>query len=79
MAGEFRPGFKIDLHHKDMGIVADAARDAGAALPVAAWSPSWSPRSAQGYGASTTPRCYAGSRLSREAGGLRGWPRRRCP
>jgi 2-hydroxy-3-oxopropionate reductase len=30
----FAPGFRIDLHHKDMGIVTDAARDVGAALPV---------------------------------------------
>ncbi|WP_433893486.1 2-hydroxy-3-oxopropionate reductase [Streptomyces sp. CA-111067] len=31
---EFGPGFRIDLHHKDMGIVTDAARAVGAALPV---------------------------------------------
>ncbi|MCX4638759.1 2-hydroxy-3-oxopropionate reductase [Streptomyces platensis] len=31
---DFRPGFRIDLHHKDMGIVTDAARTVGAALPV---------------------------------------------
>ncbi|MFF3560688.1 2-hydroxy-3-oxopropionate reductase [Streptomyces sp. NPDC002574] len=31
---EFAPGFRIDLHHKDMGIVTDAARSVGAALPV---------------------------------------------
>lgn len=31
---DFRPGFRVDLHHKDMGIVTDAARDVGAALPV---------------------------------------------
>ncbi|MYX07326.1 2-hydroxy-3-oxopropionate reductase [Streptomyces sp. SID8375] len=30
----FKPGFRIDLHHKDMGIVTDAARAVGAALPV---------------------------------------------
>ena len=30
----FRPGFRIDLHHKDMGIVTDAARAVGAPLPV---------------------------------------------
>ncbi|MEV0580632.1 2-hydroxy-3-oxopropionate reductase [Streptomyces sp. RTGN2] len=30
----FAPGFRIDLHHKDMGIVTDAARNVGAALPV---------------------------------------------
>ena len=32
----FAPGFRIDLHHKDMGIVTDAARSVGAALPVGA-------------------------------------------
>ncbi|MEU8506593.1 2-hydroxy-3-oxopropionate reductase [Streptomyces brevispora] len=32
----FAPGFRIDLHHKDMGIVTDAARNVGAALPVGA-------------------------------------------
>ncbi|WP_461030741.1 2-hydroxy-3-oxopropionate reductase, partial [Streptomyces sparsus] len=33
---DFKPGFRVDLHHKDMGIVTDAARDVGAALPVGA-------------------------------------------
>ena len=32
----FEPGFRIDLHHKDMGIVTSAAREAGVALPVGA-------------------------------------------
>jgi 2-hydroxy-3-oxopropionate reductase len=31
---EFTPGFRIDLHHKDMGIVLAAARDAEVSLPV---------------------------------------------
>jgi 2-hydroxy-3-oxopropionate reductase len=31
---EFQPGFRIDLHDKDMGIVVDAGRKAGVALPV---------------------------------------------
>ncbi|MGP8297948.1 2-hydroxy-3-oxopropionate reductase [Streptomyces inhibens] len=31
---DFTPGFRIDLHHKDMGIVTDAARTVGAALPL---------------------------------------------
>jgi 2-hydroxy-3-oxopropionate reductase len=35
IAREFAPGFRIDLHHKDMGIVLEAARQAGAALPLA--------------------------------------------
>jgi len=34
IAREFRPGFRIDLHHKDMGIVLDTMRQAGVALPV---------------------------------------------
>jgi 2-hydroxy-3-oxopropionate reductase len=32
----FQPGARIDLHHKDMGIVTSAARDAGVVLPVGA-------------------------------------------
>ena len=31
---EFTPGFRVDLHHKDMGIAIDAARQADVALPV---------------------------------------------
>jgi len=34
LARQFKPGFRIDLHHKDMGIVQNAARSAGVALPV---------------------------------------------
>lgn len=33
---EFAPGFRIDLHHKDMGIVTSAAREAGVVIPVGA-------------------------------------------
>lgn len=36
LAGQFRPGFRIDLHHKDMGIVTAAARERGVALPLGA-------------------------------------------
>jgi 2-hydroxy-3-oxopropionate reductase len=32
----FGPGFRIDLHHKDMGIVTSAAREAGVVLPLGA-------------------------------------------
>lgn len=32
----FAPGFRIDLHHKDMGIVTTAAREVGVVLPVGA-------------------------------------------
>ncbi|MGP4096960.1 NAD(P)-dependent oxidoreductase [Nonomuraea sp. KM90] len=31
---EFAPGFRIDLHHKDMGIAVSAAREAGVSLPL---------------------------------------------
>jgi len=34
LAREFKPGFRIDLHHKDMGIALATARTAGVALPV---------------------------------------------
>ena len=34
LAREFAPGFRIDLHHKDMGIVTSAAREAGVAIPL---------------------------------------------
>ncbi len=34
LAGEFKPGFRIDLHHKDMGIILDSARAKGVAIPV---------------------------------------------
>jgi 2-hydroxy-3-oxopropionate reductase len=33
---EFTPGFRIDLHHKDQGIVTDSARDAGVVIPLGA-------------------------------------------
>lgn len=33
---EFAPGFRIELHHKDMGIVAAAAREAGVVTPLGA-------------------------------------------
>ncbi|TMR30419.1 2-hydroxy-3-oxopropionate reductase [Nonomuraea zeae] len=32
----FEPGFRIELHHKDMGIVTSAAREAGVVLPLGA-------------------------------------------
>lgn len=36
IAHEFTPGFRIDLHDKDLGIVTDAAREAGSAVPAGA-------------------------------------------
>ena len=36
LAGEFKPGFRLALHHKDMGIVTSAAREAGVVIPLGA-------------------------------------------
>jgi 2-hydroxy-3-oxopropionate reductase len=35
-ARSFAPGFRVDLHHKDLGIVTAAAREAGVAIPLGA-------------------------------------------
>jgi len=34
LARNFTPGFRVELHHKDMGIVTAAAREAGVAIPL---------------------------------------------
>jgi 2-hydroxy-3-oxopropionate reductase len=34
LSRDFTPGFRIALHHKDMGIVTGAAREAGVAIPL---------------------------------------------
>jgi len=36
LARTFEPGFRVDLHHKDLGIVTSAAREAGVAIPLGA-------------------------------------------
>jgi 2-hydroxy-3-oxopropionate reductase len=36
LAGEFNPGFRLQLHHKDLGIVESAAREAGVVIPLGA-------------------------------------------
>ncbi|MEQ4719027.1 NAD-binding protein [Nonomuraea sp. B19D2] len=36
LSHSFEPGFRIALHHKDMGIVTSAAREAGVVLPLGA-------------------------------------------
>ncbi len=36
LAREFAPGFRLELHHKDLGIVQAAAREAGVAIPLGA-------------------------------------------
>src|SRR5699024_12842625 len=33
---EFSPGFRLELHHKDMGIVTAAAREASVSIPIGA-------------------------------------------
>ena len=36
LAREFAPGFRLELHHKDLGIVTAAAREAGVVIPLGA-------------------------------------------
>jgi 2-hydroxy-3-oxopropionate reductase len=36
LGNTFQPGFRVELHHKDMGIVTSAAREAGVVLPACA-------------------------------------------
>lgn len=36
MSRSFPPGFRIDLHHKGLGIVTAAAREAGVVVPLGA-------------------------------------------
>jgi 2-hydroxy-3-oxopropionate reductase len=36
LARDFQPGFRIDLHHKDLGIVQAAAREANVVIPLGA-------------------------------------------
>ena len=36
LSRSFDPGFRIELHHKDMGIVTSAAREAGVVVPLGA-------------------------------------------
>ncbi len=36
LARSFDPGFRIELHHKDLGIVTSAAREAGVVVPLGA-------------------------------------------
>jgi 2-hydroxy-3-oxopropionate reductase len=49
---QFAPGFRIDLHHKDMGIATAAAREAEVSLPVTTLTAQLiAAARAQGYGA----------------------------
>jgi len=36
LAHDFEPGFRIELHHKDLGIALATAREVGVPLPVTA-------------------------------------------
>jgi 2-hydroxy-3-oxopropionate reductase len=36
LARNFAPGFRLELHHKDLGIVQAAAREAGVVIPLGA-------------------------------------------
>ena len=48
---EFEPGFRVDLHHKDLGIVTAAAREAGVVIPLGAHvAQLMASLSAQGHG-----------------------------
>jgi 2-hydroxy-3-oxopropionate reductase len=37
LSGDFAPGFKIDLHAKDLNLISDAARSVGVPIPTAAF------------------------------------------
>jgi len=37
LTGDFAPGFKIDLHFKDLNLIHDAAQSVGAPVPIAAF------------------------------------------
>ena len=37
LTGDFAPGFKIDLHSKDLNLITDAARSVGVPIPTAAF------------------------------------------
>jgi 2-hydroxy-3-oxopropionate reductase len=36
VAGSYKPGFKVELHHKDLGLIMESARVLGVPLPVTA-------------------------------------------
>ena len=36
IAGSYKPGFKIDLHYKDLGLIMESARELGVPLPATA-------------------------------------------
>jgi 2-hydroxy-3-oxopropionate reductase len=51
VARVYEPGFRVDLHHKDLGILTTAAREAGVAIPLGALTAQlMGTLRAQGYG-----------------------------
>jgi 2-hydroxy-3-oxopropionate reductase len=36
IAGSYKPGFKVDLHYKDLGLIMESARELGVPLPATA-------------------------------------------
>jgi 2-hydroxy-3-oxopropionate reductase len=36
VAGSYKPGFKVDLHYKDLGLIMESARELGVPLPATA-------------------------------------------
>ena len=62
---DFTPGFRIELHHKDMGIVTSAAREAGVVIPLGAVvAQLWPASRPRATAASTTPPCSSSSSSS---------------
>ena len=62
LSGDFTPGFRAALHHKDLGIVMETARKAGVCCRRPHWSPSsWPPRS-RADGAARPQRAHGASR-----------------
>ena len=83
-ARRYEPGFRVDLHHKDMGIVTAAAREAGVVIPLGAVvAQLMGSLRAQGYGDLDHSALHllvetlSGRRVavSRSRGGETGWLR----
>jgi len=51
LARQFKPGFRVELHHKDLGIAQEGARELGVVLPLTALTTQlMASLKAQGYG-----------------------------
>jgi 2-hydroxy-3-oxopropionate reductase len=78
-ARPYGAGIPVDLHHKDLGIVTAAARDAGVAIPLGATAAQRTGASrAQGTVAWTTARCTSSSRRCLAGGRRERQPCRRA-